>query len=126
MEFTLPATAAAAGRARETVRGVMTGWGLGDEADTATLLVSELVTNAVRHAGTPLGISLLLTDDCVRVAVTDGVGSVWPHLAEPDLEAEGGRGLWLVDRLARSWGVSTEEDGKAVWFELGTHPVAVG
>lgn len=126
MEFTLPATAAAAGRARDTVRGVLTGWGLDGEADTATLLVSELVTNAVRHAGTSLDITVLHTDDCLRVAVSDGEGSHWPRLVEPDLDAEGGRGLWLVDQLASSWGISAEEHGKAVWFELAPNAPAIG
>lgn len=126
MDFTLPATAAAAGRARETVRGVLTSWGLDGEADTATLLVSELVTNAIRHAGSSLGVSLVHTDDCVRVAVTDGEGDQLPHLVEPDLEAEGGRGLWLVDLLASAWGISKSEHGKAVWFELGPHRPALG
>ena len=118
MEFSLPATAAAAGRARDTVRGVLTDWGLDSEADTATLLVSELVTNAVRHAEAPVGVSVLHDDHCLRVAVSDGGCGCWPHLVDPDLDAEGGRGLWLVDRLASSWGVSTQAHGKAVWFVL--------
>jgi anti-sigma regulatory factor (Ser/Thr protein kinase) len=118
VEFTLPATTSAASQARETVRGVLTGWGIDGEADTATLLVSELVTNAVRHAGTTLGITMTRETDYLRVAVSDGAVSTWPKLVEPTVDDEGGRGLWLVDRLARAWGTSSGTDGKAVWFEL--------
>ena len=119
VEFMLPATASAASRARETVRGILTGWGLDGATDTATLLVSELVTNAVRHTGTTLGVTLTRHPDSLHVAVSDGAVSQWPHLVEANADDEGGRGLWLVDRLARSWGTAAGDAGKSVWFELG-------
>lgn len=125
VEFMLPATTAAAGRAREAVRAIMTGWGLEREADTATLLVSELVTNAVRHAGTTLGVTLTRHQHSLHVAVSDGAVSRWPHVVEANPEDEGGRGLWMVEHLADRWGTSAGESGKSVWFELGlSEPVS--
>jgi anti-sigma regulatory factor (Ser/Thr protein kinase) len=118
VEFLLPATAAAAGRAREAVRGILIGWGLDSESDTATLLVSELVTNAVRHAGTTLRVTLTHHQYSLHIAVSDGAVSQWPHLVEANPDDEGGRGLWLVDRLSESWGTSQADTGKSVWFEL--------
>lgn len=90
-------------------------------SSTAALLVSELATNAVRHAGTP---SFVVDVDVIpggptRVAVTDtGIGHPIPR--SPDPSAEHGRGLQLVARLADRWGAhrrrATHE--KTVWFEL--------
>jgi len=90
--------------------------------ETAALLVSELATNAVRHAGTPqfvIEVQLPAGDGPVWVGVTDtGTGSPIPQ--QPDVTAEHGRGLQLVATLADRWGAhrrrSTQE--KTVWFEL--------
>ncbi len=89
--------------------------------DDACLLVSELVSNSVRHAGQPPGAPVRITATAraalLRVAVEDkGHGHVLLRPPDPD---EGGFGLTLVDRLAARWG-STHEQSTEVWFELGT------
>jgi anti-sigma regulatory factor (Ser/Thr protein kinase) len=88
-----------------------------DVSDLLRLLVSELVTNAVRHsAGTRITLAGLLSDDQILVTVTDsGVGEL-PVAREPDL-ARGGYGLHLVDTFAREWGVERAEDTR-VWFTM--------
>jgi serine phosphatase RsbU (regulator of sigma subunit) len=88
-------------------------------ADIAALLASELVTNSVVHATGPLRVSVEAVEEgAVRVTVTDG-SDVAPQLRDPGPEATSGRGILLVDRLARRWGADVTASGKAVWFELG-------
>jgi Histidine kinase-like ATPase domain len=91
--------------------------------DDAVLLTSELVTNAVVHAGTPVQVTCRLTDDAVEVVVRDGQPArLVPEAAEDELsEAErtGGRGLLLPAALASAWGVAYGHSSKAVWFRLG-------
>lgn len=93
-------------------------WALPDElADTTLLLVSEIVTNAVRHAPPPTWLHLRLVDENLQVAVTDvSPAAPLPSRAGPD--DEGGRGLWLVEALADRWGHRPSGSGKVVWFEL--------
>jgi anti-sigma regulatory factor (Ser/Thr protein kinase) len=86
-------------------------------ADTTALLVSELVTNALLHARTPLRLELRLGDQSVRVDVVDE-SSLPPAKQRPDPEAESGRGLLLVDKLSDRWGWNQTPTGKRVWFEL--------
>jgi anti-sigma regulatory factor (Ser/Thr protein kinase) len=86
---------------------------------TVELLVSELVTNAVMHTTGPISIRLLLQTD-IRCEVIDSSRTL-PVRAEADLLDEQGRGLLLVDELARRWGTQTRPGGKLVWFE---HPCA--
>ncbi|HEX6582967.1 MAG TPA: ATP-binding protein [Thermoleophilaceae bacterium] len=91
--------------------------------DDVILLVSELVTNAVRHAGAgperPLHVQLLRGPRWVVVAVADqGPGFKW-HPARPPGENEsGGWGLFLVDQIADRWGVECTTSGSCVWFEI--------
>jgi anti-sigma regulatory factor (Ser/Thr protein kinase) len=87
------------------------------------LLVSELVTNAVRHANSPeslVGLSVLATEDVVRVEVSDGGRGFTPEpgatLREHDATA-GGWGLPIVEAIAQRWGVE-HGDGTTVWFEV--------
>lgn len=95
----------------------------GDALDDARLLVSELVTNGVRHAPRgPQGLELrvALRRSCVRVEVVDpGQGFEPPPPRVPPPHAAGGRGLVIVDRLAARWGVGRGA-GTSVWFELDT------
>jgi anti-sigma regulatory factor (Ser/Thr protein kinase) len=88
--------------------------------DTAELLVSELVTNAVVHATGP-GVCLTVTeaDTVMHVAVRDG-SSIVPGRADqpPDGSQTGGWGLFLVEALSDRWGWEALRDGKRVWFEL--------
>jgi anti-sigma regulatory factor (Ser/Thr protein kinase) len=88
-----------------------------DACDDAELLLSEMVGNAVQHAGTTVGTELCVDGPRLRLTVTDS--STRPVRARPlDLMAEGGRGLQLVDQLSERWGVEADRDGKRVWFEL--------
>jgi anti-sigma regulatory factor (Ser/Thr protein kinase) len=91
--------------------------------DDLLLLLSEVVTNAVRHSGAikgdPIRIAMSETRDCVRVEVTDpGDGFAKPARLAPDLSKTGGLGLVLVDRLSRAWGTRRTSKGSLVWFEL--------
>jgi DNA-binding NarL/FixJ family response regulator len=104
--------------ARRFVTQALTGWDDGDLTDTVTLLVSELVTNAVLHAGSDVEVAVRLTAAAARVEVTDGSGdAVAPRDARSDEDS--GRGLALVGSLARRWGVRPAPGGgKTVWFEV--------
>jgi anti-sigma regulatory factor (Ser/Thr protein kinase) len=83
--------------------------------EAAELLVSELASNAVRHAHTPFTVAVTPRDHEVTVAVFD-CGAGRPVLREPD--AWGGRGLRIVTALAQDWGVCPHADGKTVYFHL--------
>jgi anti-sigma regulatory factor (Ser/Thr protein kinase) len=86
------------------------------------LLVSELASNAVLHARSPFEVAVTNTPDVVRVAVRDESAAM-PEVQSPDQTATTGRGLRIVERLARAWGVDRLNPGKAVWFELALDPV---
>ncbi len=103
--------------AREFVADALADEGYRGDADTVLLLVSELATNAVRHAHTPFEIVVDVQDDGVRVAVIDEDGAHPPLVQQPRPEDTNGRGLLIVDELAARWG-SDRVDGhsKAVWF----------
>jgi GAF domain-containing protein len=88
-----------------------------DVAECAALLTSELVTNAVLHADTPLCVTLHNLSDRIRVDVADG-SAVLPSVKDYGVEAATGRGLTLFDTLASAWGVQLVPGGKIVWFEL--------
>lgn len=106
--------------ARRFVTEALTGWDddEGDLIDTVTLLVSELVTNAVLHAGSEVEVMVRLTDTAARIEVTDASAeSIAPRDAA--IDEDHGRGLALVGTLARRWGVrSAQGGGKTVWFEV--------
>ncbi|MFJ3333950.1 SpoIIE family protein phosphatase [Streptomyces sp. NPDC086766] len=107
---------AAPGRARRLARRALTRWGLEELTDSVELLVSEVVTNAVRYASRPITLRLLRTD-VLRCEVGDDVPQL-PRLRQARATDEGGRGLYLVNRLARRWGATRLSTGKVVWFEL--------
>jgi anti-sigma regulatory factor (Ser/Thr protein kinase) len=91
--------------------------------DDLLLLLTEVVTNAVRHSGAtsgdPISIAMKESRDHVRVEVTDpGDGFAKPERLVPDLTKTGGLGLVLVDRLSRAWGTRSASKGSLVWFEL--------
>ncbi|MBH5337311.1 SpoIIE family protein phosphatase [Streptomyces pactum] len=109
--------------ARTFVRDTLQGWGLGDIVDDAVVLTSELVTNAVVHAGTAAEVSCVRADDGVRVEVADRyperelpVENAGRNYGSPD--REGGRGLLLCAALASRWGVEYSAARKRVWFQL--------
>ena len=102
--------------ARRFTEGLLEGWPE-PARNVAVLLVSELATNAVLHARTPVGLTITSDGPRVRVAVADGsLGA--PVLKDFGPEAITGRGIRLVDSLSQRWGTDRREDGKTVWFEL--------
>lgn len=113
----LPPQAASAGRARRFVADALIAADARDAVDVAALLVTELVANAVLHAGGDLGVRVACGNGSVRVEVADGSPAV-PRPQEQSSEATTGRGLLLVDALAADWGVRRNGSGKVVWFEL--------
>ncbi|ETK34718.1 ATP-binding protein [Microbispora sp. ATCC PTA-5024] len=113
----LPASGSAAATARHLTRARLDDWGLAEQADVAELLVSELVTNSLQHGKGPVQLTLSVTEDVLRVEVADGAAGM-PRLREAREDEEGGRGLWLLDQLARCWGGTRTSEGKVVWFEL--------
>ncbi|MFN8077835.1 MAG: SpoIIE family protein phosphatase [Kineosporiaceae bacterium] len=106
--------------ARRFVTEVLRRWGAEELLDDAVLLVSELVTNAVVHAGTQTDVRCTLTDDGLQIDVVDRYPGRW--LPSPpmvvDSEAEGGRGLSMAATLSNAWGVSYAAGTKRVWFLL--------
>ncbi|WP_200304314.1 ATP-binding SpoIIE family protein phosphatase [Streptomyces adelaidensis] len=106
----------APGRARRLARHALSRWGLEELTDSVELLISEVVTNAVRYATRPVTLRLLRTD-VLRCEVTDDVPQL-PRLRQARATDEGGRGLYLVNRLAKRWGATRLSAGKVVWFEL--------
>ncbi|MEU5836466.1 SpoIIE family protein phosphatase [Streptomyces diacarni] len=103
-------------QARRLARRALARWGLEELSDAVELLVSEIVTNAVRYAERPITLRLLRTDT-LRCEVGDDVPQL-PRLRQARATDEGGRGLYLVNRLARRWGATRLSTGKVVWFEL--------
>ncbi|MEW2521018.1 SpoIIE family protein phosphatase [Actinacidiphila alni] len=109
--------------ARAFVRDTLHGWGFADVVDDAVVLTSELVTNAVVHAGTAADVQCLRYETAVRIEVADH----YPEREIPiqgrgrqfrDPDNEGGRGLLLCAALASRWGVEYTGAGKHVWFQL--------
>jgi hypothetical protein len=119
---TLPAEVASTPRARRFVRSVLTGILHEEGVAAAELCVSELVTNAVLHAGTPVGVHIAPVTDGIRIQVQDASGAM-PLRVRHSRTAATGRGLALVAAISRSWGVCVRaEGGKTVWCELAVTP----
>ncbi len=108
-----------ASKARAFVREHLVAHGLEKLVDDVGLVVSELATNAVRHAGTPFTVFLTGAKDSVVVGVEDGSAGVPHHLAANPWDV-GGRGLDIVDQVSRDWGVRAQGPTKSVWarFDL--------
>ena len=121
----LPYTSAAPGLARAAVRTALARWGRSELSDDVELAVSELVTNAVLHAGSGPVLTLRAYADGVRVEVADAAQRL-PTAREYGEDSGTGRGLHLVDGLARSWGAEPTPAGKVVWaiFGAGAHDTA--
>ncbi|MER8223613.1 SpoIIE family protein phosphatase [Streptomyces sp. NPDC094143] len=117
--------------ARSFVRDTLQGWGFADIVDDAVVLTSELVTNAVVHAGTSADVLCLRSDEGVRVEVADRyperevpLQGAAVTMGNPD--REGGRGLQLCAALAGRWGVEYTPTHKTVWFQLDLPARTVG
>ncbi|MCX4857199.1 ATP-binding protein [Streptomyces canus] len=118
--WTFPADPGAVRAARTAVRNRLSAWNLDGLADVAALLVSELVTNALRHATGPIGVRLVrpdAADGVLLVEVSDPLPDP-PRERVAALDDESGRGLQLVAHAARRWGTRPGATGKTVWFEL--------
>ncbi|MGW7068003.1 SpoIIE family protein phosphatase [Streptomyces sp. NPDC054855] len=117
--------------ARSFVRDTLQGWGFTDIVDDAVVLTSELVTNAVVHAGTAADVLCLRSEDAVRIEVSDHypereipLQQAAVNMGNPD--REGGRGLQLCAALATRWGVDYTPTQKQVWFQLDLPDRSVG
>lgn len=115
----LPEDPTAARRARQVTRCQLLAWELNDHCETAELLVSELVTNALSHGRGPIRLGLGRRHGMLRCEVADH-GRGLPQPRPLSMSGESGRGMHLVDALTNRWGVDHEASGKTVWFELAT------
>lgn len=119
----LPADPSAAREAREFATHALRSWDVPDAVGTATLVVSELVTNSIRHAGTVNELTLSLAEERLRIAVHDLENSTPEPSRHFDADALDGRGLFLVEVMSRTWGVfPSTPAGKTVWSILDTAP----
>ncbi|MGH3697650.1 MAG: ATP-binding protein [Pseudonocardiaceae bacterium] len=120
----LPGDAGAPASARRLVREMCPKWQVDDGlADTAEFVVSELVSNAVEHACTDVGLTLERGPRGLRVAVRDSSPVGFPGPVQRSTDPLGqvrGRGLELVESLTTAWGVDVQPDGNTVWAEIST------
>jgi anti-sigma B factor antagonist len=124
----LPFTASSVGVARRHLVSDLIEAGICASAVTdAALVISELLSNALRHAGPLPGSGLRvawdLDADSVRISVSDGGGPSRPEFGEPTPTATGGRGLRIVARLSRRWGTLCDDEGTTVWAEVLVMPL---
>ncbi|MGW3632188.1 ATP-binding protein [Streptomyces sp. NPDC005122] len=115
----LPRELTSVRRARRLATAQLSEWNLEDLADTAELLVSELVTNALCHTRGPLRLNLYARGSHLRCEVED-TDSTGPVRRVVDADAEGGRGTELLDLLTETWGSTRTATGKTMWFEIPT------
>ena len=120
-EWTVAPEPPAVAQSRRTVRATLGGWGLSRLGDTAELLTSELVTNALLYTEGPISVRLL-RDRTLLCEVYDGSETI-PHLRTAADDDDGGRGLRLVKELSNRWGTRRTTTGKTVWFELRLDPL---
>lgn len=117
--FDLVDHASSASSARAAVADACRRWRLFELVDTASLLVSELVTNALLHAQPPIGLRITKPSaGLLHIEVADHSPDLPEADLHPDTSTPGGRGLFIVDSLATRWGYRPDGRGKTVWFEL--------
>ena len=124
----LPFTASSVGVARRHLVSDLIEAGVCASGVTdAALVLSELLSNALRHAvplpGSGVRVAWDLDADSVRVSVSDGGGLSRPELGEPTSTTTGGRGLRIVARLSRRWGTLCDDEGTTVWAEVLVMPL---
>ena len=118
----LAADPRAVAEARKQVRATVAVWDVPVDIETAELLVSELVTNAVTYDGAgPVVVAVRVARGRLRVDVHDSSGAMPTPKTDAPVDAEDGRGLLLVDTLADEWGYYRTPGGKAVYFSLALH-----
>ncbi|MFF5520035.1 SpoIIE family protein phosphatase [Streptomyces coeruleorubidus] len=113
----LPADPALVGEVRASALRRLSDWGLDETAFAAELILSELITNAVRHGTGPIRVRLLYGRTLI-CEVSDASNTA-PHLRRAASTDEGGRGLFLVAQLSQSWGTRYLPEGKVIWAECG-------
>jgi anti-sigma regulatory factor (Ser/Thr protein kinase) len=114
----LPDPARAVRQARRAAAEILTRWKCdADSIEDAVLIVSEIVTNAMRHCVGPVYLRLSRAADYVRVEVTDSSPGE-PHLVQAGPGDESGRGLRIINQLATRWGWQRTRDGKQVWADV--------
>ncbi len=111
----VPSDPSAVADVRAAAARLLDDWDMKEEAFTLELILSELVTNAIRHATGPIGVRLI-RDRSLICEVSDG-SSVSPHLRRATTMDEGGRGLFLVAQFADRWGTRYTSGGKVIWTE---------
>jgi anti-sigma regulatory factor (Ser/Thr protein kinase) len=114
--YELPSRPSSARLARRLARGAMGGCSE-PLVETAELLITELISNAIRHASSPPVLRIDVDSGTVRIAVSDE-STKTPDVRHAGLEDEDGRGLLLVESLATSWGWTRTTGGKQIWFTL--------
>ncbi|MFG2286780.1 SpoIIE family protein phosphatase [Streptomyces sp. NPDC048595] len=114
-EWEVPSDPAAVARIRSACLGKLESWGLEAIAFTTELILSELITNAIRYGAQPIRVRLL-HDRALICEVSDGT-SASPHLRRAATTDEGGRGLFLVAQFAQRWGTRYAPGGKVIWTE---------
>ncbi|MEU6476516.1 SpoIIE family protein phosphatase [Streptomyces sp. NPDC047017] len=122
--WSMEADPAAVAKVRELATGRLREWGLEELAFTTELVLSELVTNAIRYAGGPLQVRLILAE-CLTCEVSDP-SATQPRMRRARLTDEGGRGLYLVAQLTTRWGSRYTRHGKTLWVEQSLPPPLSG
>ncbi|MFI9105442.1 SpoIIE family protein phosphatase [Streptomyces fildesensis] len=115
-EWEVPEDPAAVAQIRANVTRQLETWGLAELAFTAELIISELVTNAIRYGHSPIRLRLLRNQGSLTCEVADA-SSTSPHLRHAALTDEGGRGLFLVAQLSQRWGTRYTDRSKIIWTE---------
>ncbi|MFF9342709.1 MULTISPECIES: SpoIIE family protein phosphatase [unclassified Streptomyces] len=116
-EWDVPAELSAVAPVRHAAEERVREWAVGADPLTVELIVSELVTNAVRHGAPPVALRALRGESTLTLEVRDGAATA-PHLRHAKAGDEGGRGLHICSTLADAWGVRYEAEGKTVWAEI--------
>jgi anti-sigma regulatory factor (Ser/Thr protein kinase) len=111
----VPSDPAVVSRARRQVSAQLAAWGLGDADFITELVVSELVTNAIRYGQPP--VQLRLIHDRTLICEVSDASSTAPHLRRARVFDEGGRGLLLVAQFTARWGTRHTRSGKTIWAE---------
>ncbi len=119
----LPFAASSVGAARRRLVSDLARAGIhGSAGGDAALVISELLSNALRHAqplpGCNLRVAWRLDGGSVLISVTDGGAQTRPELGMPSGSTTGGRGLRIVERLSRRWGARSDDEGTTVWAEV--------
>jgi anti-sigma regulatory factor (Ser/Thr protein kinase) len=119
----LPSTPASVSIARKKLTADLSAAGVyGEAAGDAALVISELLSNSIKHAwplpGEKVRAAWMVDDGLVEVQVSDGGGPTRPRQDYPPISALGGRGLGIVERLSDDWGIRADETGQTVWAVL--------